>query len=420
MCATIIGMTPQAFYYTIFGMSSPWDIRDVSLDAENKTVHVYVDHDPSQGRLRCSVCGAECPRYDTLAERTWRHLDTCDYKTYLVCSVPRVECPTDGIRVARTGWAEPNSHFTISFQCHAILALQATKVQTKAAAFLRISPDEMNWIMRRAVQRGMARRSKDLHIEKIGLDEKSIGCGHRYMTVLSDTSRGTVIDLAQDRTTEATVSLLRTSLSPEQRKNIICVTMDMWKAFATAVRKVLRRADIAHDRFHITGYLNEAVDDTRRAEHAALRKEGNSLLTKSKYLWLKNPENLTDKQNALFLAIIKNDLVTPKVWQMKDTFRDFFKCTTINQAQAFFDNWFESAIKISNQYLTKVAIMLKKHLPGLLAAIKHRATNAMAEAINSKIQALKTSARGFRNFATYRNAILFFYGGLQLYPQRIP
>jgi transposase len=368
------------------------------------------------GRLRCSVCGSECPGYDTLEQRTWRHLDTCEYKTYLVCSVPRVQCPTDGVRVAKMAWAEPGSHFTISFECHVILALDATKVQSKVAGLLRISFDEIHHIMKRAVERGFARRSADMLIEQIALDEKSIGCGHEYLTVLSDTRRGTVIDVAETRTTEATVYLLRKSLSSSQRKKVRCVTMDMWKPFASAVKKVLGKAEIAHDRFHITGYLNEAVDNTRKAEHAALLKEGSSLLTKSKYLWLKNPENLTEHQNALFVAIMKNDLTTPKVWQMKDAFREFFACKTVTEAQAFFDNWYEAAVAIGNRYLTKVAIMLKKHLPGLLMAIKHKATNAMAEAINSKIQALKTSARGYRRFANYRNAILFFHGGLSLYP----
>ena len=49
--------------------------------------------------------------------------------------------------------------------------------------------------------------------------------------------------------------------------------------------------------------------------------------------------------------------------------------------------------------------------------MKHRITNAFAEGTNSVIQLIKSSARGFRNFENYRTAILFFCGGLDLFPQ---
>lgn len=347
----------------------------------------------------------------------WRHLDTCQLMTYLVCSLPRVECPSDGVRPARAPWAEPNSHFTLLFERFVVAVLEAVKVQKQAASILRLSPNSIHRVMHRAVARGLQRRPMDQVIRTLTMDEKAIASGHAYATVLGDGDRDCVLDIVQDRTLAAAQSLLETSLTPEQRQWVQCVTMDMWKPFATATTKVLPKADIVHDRFHIAGYLGKAVDDTRKAEHARLAKEGASPLAKSKYLWLKNPENLTAAQNALFLALITNDLDTSKVWAMKEAFKDFFLCTTIKRAQVFFDNWYERAIAISSQPMTKVANMLKSHLTGLLAYVKHKTTNARAESMNSKIQALKTSARGYRKFENFRVAILFFFGRLQLYPQ---
>jgi transposase len=131
---------------------------------------------------------------------------------------------------------------------------------------------------------------------------------------------------------------------------------------------------------------------------------------------LKNPENLTDTQKAHFLSLMQYGLMTGRVWSMKDTFREFFQCSKVKKAKTFFENWYEQAVDIGASALTKVAEMLKTHIVGLLAVIKHRATNAKAEAMNSKIQALKTSARGYRGVDNYRTAILFYYGGLQLNP----
>lgn len=411
-------MTSNDLYSQILGLSAPWRVRDVVLNVKDETVHVYVSHDPSLGRLRCDMCGCECPGYDTQDTRFWRHLDTMQFMTYLVCSIPRVECPTHGVRPAQASWTEPNSHFTLLFEAWAIAVLQATKVQSKAAQLLRVSPDAVHRIMVRAVERGLSRRDPNMVRKHITLDEKAIAAGHEYITLLCDADRGIVLDLALSRTQKSTEALLMNTLSQGQRRSVKCVTMDMWKAFANAVKKVLPHASIAHDRFHIAKHLNEAVDKTRRSEHARLDKEGASPLAKSRYLWLKNPENLTDKQNALFLSIIQNDLVTAEVWTMKDVFRDFFECTTVKEARAFFENWHEQAKRIGAVALTKVADMLHQHLKGLLAIIKHRATNAIAEAMNSKIQALKTSARGFRRFENYRTAILFYYGGLLLNPQK--
>ena len=63
-----------------------------------------------------------------------------------------------------------------------------------------------------------------------------------------------------------------------------------------------------------------------------------------------------------------------------------------------------------------VARILKRHLENLLTYLKHRITNAVTEGLNSKIQSLKSAARGFRNFKNYRTRILFFCGKLDLYP----
>ena len=63
--------------------------------------------------------------------------------------------------------------------------------------------------------------------------------------------------------------------------------------------------------------------------------------------------------------------------------------------------------------------MIKSHLDNILTYIKHPITNAMAESINSKIQWIKYTARGFRNRENFKTAILFHCGNLQLYPHGI-
>lgn len=108
------------------------------------------------------------------------------------------------------------------------------------------------------------------------------------------------------------------------------------------------------------------------------------------------------------------------MWAFKESFRTFFSCQTESDAKSFFDTWYGAALALGNTHLTKVAQMLNAHLDGLLAYIRHRVTNALAEAINGQIQRIKSNARGFRKFKNFRIAILFYLGKLDLYPQRSP
>ena len=130
----------------------------MDLDVPAQEVRVFVEHDPSLRQLPCPECGKPCLCYDLREERTWRHLDSCQFKTFLVARAPRVECPEHGVKTVRASWSEPNSRFTLAFECFAIAVLTATGVQAKAAQLLRLTPVQVHDLMERAVARGMARR----------------------------------------------------------------------------------------------------------------------------------------------------------------------------------------------------------------------------------------------------------------------
>ena len=129
---------------------------------------------------------------------------------------------------------------------------------TADANILKIDWHAVDQIMKRAVTRGLSRReNKD--ILHIGIDENSFRAGHHYISALNDLVGSRVLDVIEDRTLEGTKQLLET-LSKQQQVAVKSVSLDMWKPFATAVNKLLPKADIVHDRFHISKYLNEAVN----------------------------------------------------------------------------------------------------------------------------------------------------------------
>ncbi|MBC7660237.1 MAG: transposase [Chitinophagaceae bacterium] len=171
-----------------------------------------------------------------------------------------------------------------------------------------------------------------------------------------------------------------------------------------------------HDKFHLVSYLTKAVDEVRRKEHKVLIIDGDDALKGTKYLWLKNPDNWSDENQKTFKNLQTKGLKVGRAWAIKETFNNLWEYTYQKLAKKFFDEWYWWAAHSRLDPMIKVAKMLKRHLGNILTYLTHRITNGTAEGFNSKIQSIKSAARGFRNFSNYRIAILFHCGRLQLHP----
>jgi len=264
-----------------------------------------------------------------------------------------------------------------------------------------------------AVERGLSRRSETEPIPRLTLDETSQGPGHDYVTVLTNGQR--VLEVVEGRTQAAAETALEGGLSESQRESVEVVTMDMWRPFEAATEGLLPQAERVYDRFHLASELNRAVDATRRSE-GRHSPESASLLKRTRYLWLKNREDLSERQQTRWKQLREHGLETMKVWALKEAFRSFFTCTTAEAGETFFRRWYAAVQRLGNAPLKEAAQRFNDHLPGILAYLRQRVTNAEAEGLNSQIQTLKANARGFRDSDNFRIAILFFLGRLHLYP----
>ena len=271
--------------------------------------------------------------------------------------------------------------------------------------------------MKRAVERGLERRSRD-DVRNVGIDEKSFRKGQDYVSVMTDIDQSRVLDVTPERTIESADQLWET-LSQVQRKRVQAVCMDMWQAYETSTKNQVPQARIVHDRFHISKYLNEAVDKVRRAEHKQLQQEGDDRLKGMRHTVLFNPENLSDEKNDQIEALRKSTLATGRAWSLKELFRFFWDESDAVGGRAFFDSWYSWAIRSQLEPVKKVARMLKGRLDRILTWFTSPISNGPAEGFNSRIQSLKSAARGFRIFEHYRIRILFYCGKLTLKPQEI-
>ena len=107
-------MDELSLYESILQLSSPWFVEQVELNRSSGEVTVHVGIDSSEP-VSCPKCAQVSPRYDHRSRR-WRHLDTCQFKTYVVAEVPRVECKEHGCVTIDVPWSEERSRFTLLFE----------------------------------------------------------------------------------------------------------------------------------------------------------------------------------------------------------------------------------------------------------------------------------------------------------------
>jgi len=410
-------MNSTTLYQQILGLRSPWRVADVKLDLPGKLVEVRVVDD-ALALHECPCCGKACPGYDHRV-RQWRHLDTCQMQTILTADVPRVNCPEHGVLQAKVPWAEPGSRFTALFEAMVIDLLRVTSIKA-VADHVKLSWDQVDGIMARAVQRGLARREAK-PVTRLGVDETSFQRRHEYVTVVSDQTRGIVLHVADDRKTSILSSYYE-SLPPAHLSGIELVSMDMWGPYITATERALPDGGrkIAFDKYHVAAHLTKAVDSVRRREHAALLREGDDRLKKTRFDWLRNPSTHDRiKEREGFEALRDSNLQTARAWRMKEAAMDVWEHTDESNVRAMWKWWCGWAHRSRLEPMRRVGRMIKSHLQGIVTAILQRATNAGAESINSRIQRVKSMACGFRNRQRFRNAIYFHMGGLDLLPEGV-
>lgn len=400
-------------YGVLLGLEKPWSVAEVRVDPGGLKVELRLEHDPG-ARCQCPECGKSAARHDWAPERRWRHLDVMQFETVLVARAPRVDCPACGVKTAAVPWAGKHSRFTLLFEHFAILVMQACANQARAAALLGVDWWSLEHIVRRAVERGLERRSLE-ELARVGIDEKSFGRGQNYVSILSDLEGARVLEVVEGNDTDAAVALWR-SLPEKSRKRVEAVAMDMSAAFEAATVQEAPDAQIVHDRFHVAKLLGEAVDKVRRQEAKVLSKRGDDRLKGTRHLWLYSAPRVPDDRVEEFAPLAHSNLRTARAWAHKENLAPFWEQADAEGAERYFRRWYASAIRSRLEPIKKVARTLRDHLANILTYFTHRITNALAEGINSRVQAIKAHACGFRCVHRFRIRILFHLGKLDMSP----
>jgi transposase len=419
-CATQLKDPPMTLSLSrLTGITHPWKFIGESLDDDKMECELELTYDGKSAP--CPECGVICPFHDRSAPQRWHHLSMCLYKTLVTCRLPRTKCPLHGVKTIAPEWAAPRGNFTLAFESMVIQWLLIGKKQEGVAKMMGISDDRVRTIMTSAVERGLLVRPEP-QPEHLATDEKGYGKGHKYMTVFSDGGTGTVIDVIDGRDAETTQKGLEKIVKPKYLKLVKICSIDMSKSFFKALRAACPNAKICFDRFHVSMHISKAIGNARRQGvrelGAAGDEEGVKALKGTLNALRRNPETRSAKDDEKFEAAMAASTTVATVWRHGEVLRKFWDKTPNKKADGFLRKWANSAINSDIACLRRVGKLVDSHFQGILDAKLEGKTNAIAESLNSKIQEVRTIARGFKSFDRYRFNTLFYCGGLQLLPQK--
>jgi len=378
----------------------PWGVVSYEFDPDKGRLDLELDFPPGQ-TFACPECNTEgCKVYDT-EKKSWRHLNFFQYEAYLHARVPRIDCRKCGVKLVRVPWARPGSGFTLLFE--AIVMALAREMPVRAMSKILREHDTRLWrVMNHYVEE--ARGEADFSsVREVGVDETSSKRGHNYVTLFVDLGKPRTMFVTEGKDA-STLSRFKEDFESHKgdAKAIEEICCDMSPAFIAGVEANFPHAQITFDKFHVLKVLNEAVDKVRREEQGLIPE-----LKKTRYIWLKNPSNLKEREVSVLasLQLKKLNLKTMRAYHIRLNFQELWN-QTVEDADLFLKKWYFWATHSRLEPIKEAAYTIKRHWTGILRWFKSKINNGILEAINSLVQAAKARARGYR---TTKNLITMIY-----------
>lgn len=375
-----------------------------ATDYAEGAITFRIAHDPL--KLCCPACKSRDIWCRGSEERVFRAVPIGCRPVSLQLDVQRVECLVCGVvRQANLGFADPRRTYTKGFERYALWLLRYMTVKD-VASHLGVSWDTIKDIRKRNLERRFS-KPKLKHLRRIAIDEICIGHGHRYLTVVLDLDGGAVVFVGDGKGSSALVPFWRRLRASHAR--VKAVAIDMSQAYIQAVRANLPRATLVFDHFHVVKLFNEKLSDFRRALFRETRDQQERVVLKgTRWLLLKNPENLDDNRNEkarLEEALLLNKPLAT-AYYLKEDLRCLWSQVGKRAAGKFLTAWVKSAEASDIPMLSKFAQTLRAHRAGILAYYNHPISTGPLEGTNNKIKTMQRQAYGFRDRAFFKLRIL--------------
>ena len=273
---------------------------------------------------RCPHCGKRCPAYDRgRGASSVRALDLGTWKAYVKSPGTRVECPEHGVVTAAVPWARPCSRFTRAFE-NTVAWLAARVDRTAVTEYMRVAWRTVGAIIERVTADAAAGRDRLDGLRRIGIDEISYRKGHKYIVVVVDHDTGRLVWAKPGRKKDTVRSFFE-ELGPQRCAKIELVSADGAEWIHDPVDEYSPHAEVCLDPFHVVQWATDALDKVRRSLWSALRRSGKKAealsLQRGRYALWKNPENLSEAQQAKLSSIQKTNRPLFRAYLLKEQLR---------------------------------------------------------------------------------------------------
>jgi transposase len=357
-------------------------------------------------RLRCSQCAAPQVWVRGTTERIFRTLPIGGKPTSLVFHVPRVGClRCHAVRQVNVPFADPKKHYTRSFERYALELSRRMTIQD-VANHLQVSWDTIKDIQVKNLKRRF-RNPKLGKLKQIAIDEIAVGKGHHYLTVVLNLLTGAIVFVGDGKGVDA-LEIFWKRVRRAHAK-IKAVATDMSAAYTRAVRENIPAAVHVFDHFHVIKLFNDKLSAFRRElYHQASTDEERRILKGTRWLLLKNPENLDEKRNEYdrLLDALRLNQPLALAYYLKEDLRQIWSQPNKRTARRVLRDWLTRARATGIRMLVQFADTLEAHQEGVLNYYDYPISTGPLEGTNTKIQLLKRQAYGFRDYEFFKLKIL--------------
>ena len=360
----------------------------------------------ARDRYRCPTCGSPVVHAQGHKERIWRTIPIGLKPTFVSLKVARVICfRCEHTRQVKVPFADPRRSYTHAFERYALELSRRTTIQD-AALHLGVSWDILKDIQKRNLQRRFGKPK--LHkLKQIAIDEIAVGKGHHYLTVVLNLRSGAVVFVGDGKGVEALEPFWRRLR--RARAKVQAVATDMSKAYIRAVRDHLPRAVHVFDHFHVIKLFNDKLSAFRRELYQqALSDRQRHILKGTRWLLLKNPENLDADRNEheRLRKALRLNAPLATAYYLKEDLRQIWMQPSKRTARRVLRDWLARARVSGVRMLVQFADTLEQHQEGVLAYYDFPISTGPLEGTNTKIQAMKRQAYGFRDHEFFKLKIL--------------
>ena len=402
----------QELFTTALGLQAPWSVTSFDVDQQAGRIDFHVGF--SRGsHFDCPACGAADQSVHDTRPRQWRHLNFFQFQAFINADVPRTRCSScEATSTVPVPWARKGSGFTLMFEAFALTLARQMPVKAIEQIF-GVADDRLWRVIEHHVDTARSVECYD-EVKRVGIDETASRRGQHYITVAHDLDVGRIVFACEGRD-KTTIARFVEDLVAHggSARNITDACTDMSAAYIAAVGEYLPHAELSFDPFHVVALGNKAVDEVRREE---VKQE--SSLKGLRWVTLKDAAKLSEKQITELHYLTRSNLKTARAWRIKEAMRDIYRnAENRAHAEVLFGRWYSWARRSRLKPFKKLALTVRKHMPGILAHFDSGLSNGRVESVNSLIQAAKSRARGYRTSKNLIAMTFLIAGKLKALPR---